>query len=123
MFTAHFIRVHGEDANNDESAANSEGVFRTTRQWRSRAGELRHAQLTYAPVPREIGPDVASLVQVEDITERVLAPDRAQAINRTPDARPALRTRPHTPTHQPPAPSTLKRAVCGKSVSVLGKLG
>src|SRR3546814_7724045 len=54
MFTAHFIRVHGEDANNDESAANSEGVFRTTRQWRSRAGALRHAQLTHAPVPGEI---------------------------------------------------------------------
>src|SRR3546814_975553 len=57
MFTAHFIRVHGEDANNDESAANSEGVFRTTRQWRSRAGELRHAPLHYAPVPGEIGQD------------------------------------------------------------------
>src|SRR3546814_17303833 len=82
MFTAHFIRVHGEDANNDESAANSEGVFRTTRQWRSRAGELRHAQLTYTPVPGEIGQDVASLVQGEDRTERVLVRASEQAHTR-----------------------------------------
>src|SRR3546814_19325816 len=94
------FRVHGEDANNDESAANSEGVFRPTRQWRSRAGELRHAQLTYAPVPGEIGQDVASLVQVEDITERVLAHAREQALNRTLEARVALRTRELTHANQ-----------------------
>src|SRR3546814_21198950 len=45
MFTAHYIRVHGEDANNDEYAANSEGAFRTTRPARSPAAEVRHAQL------------------------------------------------------------------------------
>src|SRR5690606_39636590 len=64
----------------------------TTRQWRSTSGELRHAHLTYAPVPGEIGQDVASLVQVEDITERVLAHAREQALNRTLEARVALRT-------------------------------
>src|SRR3546814_13993569 len=100
MFTAHFIRVHGEDANNDESAANSEGVFRTTRQWRSRAGELRHAQLNYAPVPGETWQAVASLVQVEDITKRGLALPRDQALIRSPTAPLAPPPR-HTPPHHP----------------------
>ena len=99
-FTAYFIQEQGGDAQDGWSAASAEGVFRTTRQWRSRAGELRHAQLTYAPVPGEIGQDVASLVQVEDVTERVLARAREQALNRTLEARVALRTRELTHANQ-----------------------
>src|SRR3546814_1514500 len=90
MFGAHFIDAQDEVRRSRELAALAEGVFRTTRQWRSRAGELRHAQLTYAPVPGEIGQDVASLVQVEDIPERVLARARVQALNRTLRSRVAL---------------------------------
>src|SRR5690606_20884700 len=56
--------------------------------------------LTYAPVPGEIGQDVASLVQVEDITERVQAHAREQALNRTLEARVALRTRELTHANQ-----------------------
>ncbi|MFC3715466.1 CHASE domain-containing protein [Luteimonas soli] len=97
---AHFIDAQDEARRSREFAAVAEGVFRTTRQWRSRAGELRHAQLTYAPVPGEIGQDVASLVQVEDITERVLAHAREQALNRTLEARVALRTRELTHANQ-----------------------
>jgi PAS domain S-box-containing protein len=97
---AHFIDPQDEVRRSRESAAVAEGVFRTTRQWRSRTGELRHAQLTYAPVPGEIGQDVASLVQVEDITERVLAHAREQALNRTLEARVALRTRELTHANQ-----------------------
>src|SRR3546814_79819 len=100
MFGAHFIDAQDEVRRSRELAALAEGVFRTTRQWRSRAGELRHAQLTYAPVPGEIGQDVASLVQVEDITERVLAHAREQALNRTLEARVALRTRELTHANQ-----------------------
>src|SRR3546814_878559 len=100
MFGAHFIDAQDEVRRSRELAALAEGVFRTTRQWRSRAGELRHAQLTYAPVPGEIGQDVASLVQVEDITERVLARAREQALNRTLEARVALRTRELTHANQ-----------------------
>src|SRR3546814_8497065 len=48
----------------------------------------------------EIGQDVARLVQVEDITERVLAHAREQALNRTLEARVALRTRELTHANQ-----------------------
>src|SRR5690606_32252195 len=50
-FGSHFIDAHDPARNTREFAAVADGVFRTTRQWRSAAGELRHAQLTYAPVP------------------------------------------------------------------------
>src|SRR3546814_1595110 len=42
MFGAHFIDAQDEVRRSRELAALAEGVFRTTRQWRSRAGELRH---------------------------------------------------------------------------------
>src|SRR3546814_573589 len=106
MFGAHFIDAQDEARRSRELAALAEGVFRTTRQWRSRAGALRHAQLTDAPVPGEVGQDVASLVQVEDITERVLARAREQALNRTLEARVALRTPALTPANQEPAAHT-----------------
>jgi PAS domain S-box-containing protein len=100
MFGSHFIDADDELRRSGEFAVLAEGVFRTTRQWRTTAGELRHAHLTYAPVPGEIGQDVASLVQVEDITERVLAHAREQALNRTLEARVALRTRELTHANQ-----------------------
>jgi PAS domain S-box-containing protein len=68
------------------------GVFRTTRQLH-RGGELRQAQLTYAPVPGNVGQDVAKLVQVEDVTERLRAEAKVLALNRTLEARVSLRTR------------------------------
>src|SRR3546814_16735283 len=55
MFGAHFIDAQDEARRSRELAALAEGVFRTTRQWRSRAGELRPAQLPFAPVPGEHG--------------------------------------------------------------------
>jgi PAS domain S-box-containing protein len=100
MFGSHFLDAQDEARRSREFAALAEGVFRTTRQWRTTAGELCHAHLTYAPVPGEIGQDVASLVQVEDITERVLAHAREQALNRTLEARVALRTRELTHANQ-----------------------
>ncbi len=100
MFGSHFVDAHDQVRRSREFAALSDGVYRTTRQWRASSGELRHAHLTYAPVPGEIGQDVASLVQVEDITERVLAHAREQALNRTLEARVALRTRELTHANQ-----------------------
>ena len=44
-------------------------------------------------MPGNIGQDVAGLVQVEDVTERVRAEARVQALNRTLEARVAIRTR------------------------------
>src|SRR5690606_3232566 len=53
----------------------------------------RHVQLTFAPVPSEPGSDIARLVQVDDISERVRAEAAVQALNRTLEARVAARTR------------------------------
>ena len=71
-----------------------QGVHRATRRLHHHAGGLpRHAQLTYAPVPGNVGQDVTGLVQVEDVTERLRAEARVHALNRTLEARVALRTR------------------------------
>ncbi|MDN5782239.1 MAG: CHASE domain-containing protein, partial [Luteimonas sp.] len=90
MFGTHFSDAEEEEGQGGELVVLADGVSRTARQWRTKTGELRHAQLTCAPVPGEIGQDVASLVQVEDITERVLAHAREQVLNRTLEARVAL---------------------------------
>ncbi len=77
----------------DEGETDAEGVHRVTRHLR-REGDLpRQAQLTYAPVHGKVGQDISGLVQVEDITERVRAQARVQALNRTLEARVAMRTR------------------------------
>ena len=69
------------------------GVHRTTRRLRRGDGEVRHAQLTFAPVPGEVGQDVVGLVQVEDVTERLRAEAQVRALNRTLETRVAVRTR------------------------------
>lgn len=77
----------------DVGETDANGVHRVTRHLR-RSGELpRQAQLTYAPVPGDVGQDVTGLVQAEDVTERVRAQARIQALNRTLEARVAMRTR------------------------------
>lgn len=77
----------------DAEQADANGVHRVTRRLR-RAGDLpRQAQLTYAPLPGNVGQDITGLVQVEDVTERVRAEARVQALNRTLEARVAIRTR------------------------------
>jgi len=85
------------DGNGDLAHGDTEdladGVVRTTRQLRHQDGQVRHAQLTFAPVPGKVGQDVARLVQVEDVTERVRAEARVHALNRTLESRVALRTR------------------------------
>ena len=70
-----------------------DGVHRATRRLRRGDGEVRHAQLTFAPVPGEVGQDVVGLVQVEDVTERLRAEAKVRALNRTLEARVAVRTR------------------------------
>ncbi|MFC5578125.1 CHASE domain-containing protein [Lysobacter niabensis] len=77
----------------DDGETDSDGVHRVTRHLR-REGDLpRQAQLTYAPVPGNVGQDITGLVQVEDVTERVQAQARIQALNRTLEARVEMRTR------------------------------
>ena len=69
------------------------GVVRLTRSVQRGGGETRFVQLTFAPVPSEPGIDIARLVQVEDVTERMRAEEAVQALNRTLEARVAARTR------------------------------
>ena len=76
-----------------EMRSMQDGVHRTTRRLRRSDGEVRHAQLTFAPVPGEVGQDVVGLVQVEDVTERMRAEAQVRALNRTLETRVAVRTR------------------------------
>ncbi|MFC5569160.1 CHASE domain-containing protein [Lysobacter yangpyeongensis] len=77
----------------EEGETDANGIYRVTRHLR-REGDLpRQAQLTYAPVQGGVGQDVTGLVQVEDVTERVRAQARVQALNRTLEARVVMRTR------------------------------
>ena len=69
------------------------GIIRLTRSLRRGDGEVRHVNLTFAPVPEEPGNDISRLVQVEDVTERIRAEQTVQALNRTLEARVAARTR------------------------------
>ena len=76
-----------------------EGVVRTTRSL-FRGDGVRQVQLTFAPVPGNIGQDIARLVQVEDVTDRVRAEAQVLALNRTLEARVAMRTRELTLVNQ-----------------------
>ncbi len=69
------------------------GVFRATRTLTRHGRELRHVQLTMAPVPGDPDRDIARLVQMEDVTERTRAEAAVKSLNRTLEARVAARTR------------------------------
>ena len=75
-----------------ESDALAAGVHRSTRRLRRDDGDLRQLQLTYSPVPDDVGQAVVRLVQVEDVTERARAEAKVRTLNRTLEARVALRT-------------------------------
>lgn len=84
----------GEDIGGDgELRVAKEGVYQATRRLRRSDGGLRQVRVTFAPVPGESGSAVDSLVQVEDVTERLRAEAQIHALNRTLEARVALRTR------------------------------
>jgi PAS domain S-box-containing protein len=75
------------------AATDDEGVHRSTRRLHREGGVPRHAQLTYAPLPGNIGQDIVGLVQAEDVTERLRAEAQVLALNRTLEARVTARTR------------------------------
>lgn len=91
--------LFGEHFADDESTRTVErnvlsgSRFRTTRRLRRSDGDVRHASLVFATVPGESGDEPASLVEVEDATERLRAEAQVQSLNRTLEARVALRTR------------------------------
>lgn len=80
-------------ASEHDALAGTSKVQRITRVLRNDDGVVRHAQLTIAPVPGDAGKEVALLVQVEDITDRLRAQAQVLALNRTLEARVQVRTR------------------------------
>lgn len=93
MLGDHFVEGERDTASTREREAISDGAYRITRRLKRSDGDVRHASLTFAMVPGDSGEEFASLVQVEDITERLRAETRVKALNRTLEARVALRTR------------------------------
>ncbi|MEO6154388.1 MAG: CHASE domain-containing protein, partial [Thermomonas sp.] len=69
------------------------GVVRTLRTLQRRDGEVRHVQLTMAPVPGDPDRDIARLVQMEDVTDRMRAEAAVTSLNRTLESRVSARTR------------------------------
>lgn len=92
-FDALLEEEEGDQPTQSEEAVDSDGVHRATRRLRRQHGVARQVQLTYSPVPGKVGQDITGLVQVEDVTERLRAEARVHALNRTLEARVALRTR------------------------------
>jgi PAS domain S-box-containing protein len=100
-FDAHFLDYSGEDAmRRSQQALLGAGVYRSTRTLLAESGGLRQVQMTFAPVPGEIGQDVVRLVQVEDVTDRLRAEAQVLALNRNLEARVVARTRELTIANQ-----------------------
>ncbi len=89
----HFAEGEHDSMRTIEREALAGGAYRVTRRLIRSDGDVRHASLTFAMVPADVGQGFASLVQVDDVTERLRAEARVQALNRTLEARVALRTR------------------------------
>ncbi|MCJ0824857.1 CHASE domain-containing protein [Luteimonas sp. 50] len=100
-FDGHFLDhpdASGRDRERDVLA--TAGVYRSTRTLLREEGGLRHMQLTYAPVPGDVGQDITRLAQVEDVTDRLRAEAQVLALNRTLEARVEQRTRELTIANQ-----------------------
>ena len=93
VFGTLFVEGRSEQAGGSDLQPLGGGAYRTTRALRRGDGEVRQVQLTFAPVPGEIGQGIARLVQVEDVTDRVRAEAQVIALNRSLEQRVALRTR------------------------------
>ncbi len=99
-FGSHFVEGEDRRTHGREREGDAESVYRTTRSLRRRDGDVRQAQLTFAPVPGDIGQDITRLVQVEDVTDRLHAETQVLALNRTLEARVSMRTRELTQANQ-----------------------
>ncbi|PJJ99199.1 hypothetical protein CO641_06310 [Lysobacteraceae bacterium NML91-0213] len=88
--------VDGRDADevdSEEAGAHArDGVYRASRILRRSDGSRRRVRLFTAPVPGDAGDEVVRLVQIDDVTEWYRAEERVRALNRTLEARVAMRT-------------------------------
>ena len=100
MFGALFVDGQDEIKRGREADATGEDVYRTTRLLKHRGGGTRQVQLTFSSVPGDIGQDIARLVQIEDVTDRLRAEAEVLALNRTLEARVETRTRELTRANQ-----------------------
>lgn len=98
QFDAWFLEGGGAAGRLDRQRG--DGIERSTRSLLSEGGGLRQVQMTFAPVPGDIGQDITRLVQVEDVTDRLRAEAQVLALNRTLEARVAARTRELTSANQ-----------------------
>src|SRR5690606_38130769 len=70
-FDGHFVdRPDASGLDRERDVLATAGVYRSTRTMVREEGGVRHMQLTYAPVPGDIGQDITRLAQVEDVTDR-----------------------------------------------------
>ena len=97
-FDSHFVNAMEQKVSGRERDS-EDGVMRMTRAL-FRGDGVRQVHLTFAPVPGDVGQDIARLVQVEDVTERVRAEAQILALNRTLEARVSMRTRELTQANQ-----------------------
>ena len=97
-FDPHFVDGMDQKLQGRERDS-QDGVVRVTRSL-FRGDGVRQVHLTFSPVPGDIGQDITRLVQVEDVTERVRAEAQILALNRTLEARVAMRTRELTQANQ-----------------------
>ncbi len=92
-FPAYFIDGQADLCERGKLRVIESGVYQATRELRRSDGERRHLRVAFAPVPGETGTTVDGLVQVEDVTDQLRAEAQVNALNRTLEARVALRTR------------------------------
>lgn len=93
LFRSYFADAHDDVTRTQEMQALREGVHRSTRRLRRHDGDIREVHLASTLMPGDDGSDVARLVQVDDVTERLRAEAQVHALNRTLESRVEQRTR------------------------------
>ncbi|MCD9125982.1 CHASE domain-containing protein [Luteimonas fraxinea] len=93
LFKGYFADSHDDVTRTQEMQALREGVHRSTRRLRRHDGDIREVHLASTLMPGDDGSDVARLVQVDDVTERLRAEAQVHALNRTLESRVEQRTR------------------------------
>jgi len=93
LFRSYMADMHDDVTRTQELQALREGVHRSTRRLRRHDGDIREVHLASTLMPGDDGNDVARLVQVDDVTERLRAEAQVHALNRTLESRVEQRTR------------------------------